>query len=58
MSVKEQPILTDQERELLVELLASAEKELLVEIHHADARDYRTRLQERLTLLESVRSKL
>jgi hypothetical protein len=58
MNVKEPPVLTDQEREFLAELLASAEKELLLEIHHADTRDYRTKLHERLSLLESVRKKL
>jgi len=58
MNVKDQPVLTDQEREFLSELLASAERELLLEIHHADSREYRTKLHNRLSLLESVRKKL
>jgi len=58
MNVKEPPALTDQEREFLAELLASAEKGLLREISHADSREYRTKLQNRLSLLESVRKKL
>jgi len=50
--------LPESEREFLLEVLASAEKELLTEISHTDTREYRDRLEERLTLLESVRSRI
>jgi hypothetical protein len=50
--------LTEPERDFLMEVLASAERELLTEISHTDTRDYRERLEDRLTLLESVRARI
>jgi len=50
--------LTEPERDLLMEVLASAERELLTEISRTDTREYRDRLDERLTLLESVRARI
>jgi len=50
--------LTEHERDFLVEVLASAERELLTEISRTDTREYRDRLDDRLTLLESVRARI
>ena len=50
--------LTEPERDCLLEVLASAERELLTEISRTDTRDYRERLEDRLTLLESVRARI
>jgi hypothetical protein len=50
--------LTEPERDFLMEVLASAERELLTEISRTDTRDYRERLEDRLTLLESVRARI
>ena len=50
--------LTEPERDLLMEVLASAERELLTEISRTDTREYRDRLDERLSLLESVRARI
>jgi len=62
MSVKEQAVtnieLLERESEFLLEVLASAEKELLTEINRTDTREYRDKLDERLTLLETVRNRI
>jgi hypothetical protein len=62
MSVKEQTVtnveLPQRESEFLLEVLASAERELLAELSRTDTRDYRDRLTERLALLESVRNRI
>jgi len=62
MSVKEQAVtnieLPERESEFLLEVLASAEKELLTEINRTDTREYREQLDERLTLLETVRNRI
>jgi hypothetical protein len=62
MSVKEQAVtsieLPERESEFLLEVLASAEKELLTEINRTDTREYRDKLDERLTLLETVRTRI
>jgi hypothetical protein len=50
--------LTEPERDFLMEVLASAERELLTEISRTDTREYRDRLDDRLTLLESVRARI
>ena len=50
--------MTDSERSLLLELLASAEKELIAEISHTDTRDYKVHLQQRLELLQSIKGKI
>ena len=50
--------LTESERDFLMEVLASAEREPLTEISRTDTRDYRERLEDRLTLLESVRARI
>ena len=62
MSVKEQTVtnveLPQRESEFLVELLGSAERELLAELSRTDTREYRDGLTERLALLESVRNRI
>jgi hypothetical protein len=50
--------LTEPERDFLMEVLASAERELLTEISRTDTREYREKLEDRLTLLESVRARI
>ncbi|HME98323.1 MAG TPA: hypothetical protein VKK06_00520 [Terriglobia bacterium] len=50
--------LTEPERDFLIEVFASAERELLTEISRTDTREYRERLEDRLTLLESVRARI
>jgi len=50
--------LTEPERDFLMEVLASAERELIAEISRTDTREYRERLDDRLTLLESVRVRI
>ena len=50
--------LTEPERDFLMEVLASAERELIAEISRTDTREYRERLDDRLTLLESVRARI
>jgi hypothetical protein len=61
MSVKEQTVtnveLPQRESEFLLEVLASAERELLAELSRTDTREYRDWLTERLALLESVRNR-
>ena len=46
--------LTSEEVAVLAELLESARKKLLVEIHHTDHRSFRDQLRHRLTLIESL----
>jgi hypothetical protein len=50
--------LTEPERDFLIEILASAERELLTEISRTDTREYRETLEDRLTLLETVRARI
>ena len=49
--------LAQREREFLLEILASAERELLTELGHTDSREYRDKLENRLSLLETVRAR-
>ena len=50
--------ITDQERELLVELLAAKNTAMLHELHHTDARDYRELVKQRIGVLEGLRAKV
>ena len=50
--------ITDQERELLVELLAAKNTAMLHELHHTDARDYRELVKQRIEVLEGLRAKV
>ena len=49
--------LAQREREFLLEILASAERELLTELGRTDSREYRDKLENRLSLLETVRAR-
>jgi len=50
--------ITESERRLLLELLGSAERELIAEISHTDTREYKVLLQQRLGLLQSIKGKI
>jgi hypothetical protein len=52
-----EPRLSNEELELLNELLAAERDRLLVEIRHADHRNYREQLRHRLALVESLAEK-
>jgi len=49
---------TEQERELILELIDSAEQETIQGVDHADSRAYKDLLRSRLEILESVREKM
>ncbi len=59
MSVREHEVVTVElppaEIELLLEILANAEKQLIIELSHTDTRDYREKLERKLNLLETLR---
>lgn len=50
--------LTPRELTLLIELLDAAQREKLHELHHADLRDFKQHLRDRLRLIEGVRAKI
>ena len=50
--------LTDEERELLVELLETRYKTMLHEIHHTDTYEYKRLLQQKANLIEKLREKM
>ena len=50
--------ITDQERDYLLELLEVRGKEMLHELHHTDAREYKEVVRRRIELVEGLRSKL
>ena len=50
--------LTAQEAEVLDALLDAVLRERLHQVHHADSRDYRKRLEKEVELIESLRAKL
>jgi hypothetical protein len=62
MGAEEQSVTTvalaQHETEFLLEVLASAETELLTELGRTETRDYRHKLENRLNLLEAVRAKV
>jgi hypothetical protein len=45
---------SDEERELLTELLESERAKLIIEIRHTDHRSYRNQLRDRLGLVERL----
>jgi hypothetical protein len=49
---------TDQERELMLELLTSKQNSMLHELHHTDTYDYKELLKEKLEVLEKVLAKI
>jgi hypothetical protein len=50
--------ITNSEKDLLFELIESAHREMIHEIDHTDARDFRKLLQNKLELLEHVGAKI
>jgi hypothetical protein len=53
-----QPVLTDPEWALLVELLEEEQRELAVEIRHTAVRAYKERLVERSKMVDSLMARL
>ena len=49
--------ITEQERELLFEVLEARHTELLHELHHTDARDFKEMLKRKVELLEALKAK-
>jgi tRNA/tmRNA/rRNA uracil-C5-methylase (TrmA/RlmC/RlmD family) len=54
----EQPILTEAEWRLVVQLLQQELEELPTEIHHTQALDYRHQLQEKRQMIQSLLDRL
>jgi hypothetical protein len=50
--------ITEQERELLLEILKSEHSALLDEVHHTESYDYRQMLKEKDELLKNLRSRI
>jgi predicted house-cleaning noncanonical NTP pyrophosphatase (MazG superfamily) len=50
--------INNSERDLIFELIESAHREMIHEIDHTDAREFKKLLQQKLTLLEHVGAKI
>jgi hypothetical protein len=50
--------ITNSEKDLIFELIESAHREMIHEIDHTDAREFKRLLQEKLELLEHVGAKI
>jgi hypothetical protein len=50
--------ITNPEKDLIFELIEAAHREMIHEIDHTDAREFRKLLQEKLELLEHVGAKV
>lgn len=50
--------ITDKEKGLLIELLTSAQAELIHQLHHTDTQQYKKMLKEKASLLEALQEKL
>jgi hypothetical protein len=50
--------INDREMQLLAEMFDVAEKELITGIDHADTREYRQKLKDRLGIVEALHAKL
>ena len=50
--------ITNSEKDLIFELIESAHREMIHEIDHTDAREFKKLLQEKLELLEHVGAKV
>ena len=50
--------ITNSEKDLIFELIESAHREMIHEIDHTDARDYKKLLQDKLEVLEHVGAKI
>jgi hypothetical protein len=53
-----QLVVSDDELQLMLELVEREHKELLVETRHTDARDYREGLRERMEVVEALQQRL
>ena len=53
-----QPVLTEAEWDLILQLLARERRDLPIEIHHTSTRKYRDELRERLRLIEQMLERL
>ena len=51
-------LVTDAERELLLEVLEARYKSMLHELHHTDTFEYKELLEKKVELLESLKEKL
>ena len=51
-------VLTDAERDFLLELLDTRETSMLHELHHTDTYEYKHLLQQQIDLLENLQKKL
>jgi hypothetical protein len=54
VKTRQQLILAKEEWDLVVELVEREQKELHAEIHQTDSRDYRTRISQRLDLVDRL----
>jgi len=50
--------MTDQEQKLLLELVEAQQKQIIQELDHADSRDYKAILRDRLQTLEGLLTKV
>ena len=50
--------ITNSEKDLIFELIESAHREMIHEIDHTDAREFKKLLQDKLELLEHVGAKI
>jgi hypothetical protein len=50
--------ITDLERQFLVEVVETASRTMIHELDHTDSREYRKRLQHRMTMLEHISKKI
>ena len=50
--------ITDQEREYLLELLETRVTAMYHELHHTDAREYRSLLKQRFEVVEGLKAKI
>jgi hypothetical protein len=56
MNVKatQQPTLTKEEWDLVIDLIEREQKELRAELHQTDSRDYRAKISQRLDLVDRL----
>jgi hypothetical protein len=54
VKVTQQPTLTKEEWDLVIELIEREEKELHAEIHQTDSRDYRAKISQRLDRVDRL----
>lgn len=54
VKVAQQPTLTKEEWDLVIELIEREQKELHAEIHQTDSRDYRAKISQRLDRVDRL----